>query len=248
MIPLFHLPIEFLVRERVALPPSTIIGPIQSRPNPSLAGRARAAHSCHGPTFAVILLAAHPRLAECDRTCPLVWTSATLLPSPAGPGIFSVIPIWRLRQLMSALALYKARFKPSAQLEKPCAMVAVNVIAADYDSEARHLATTQQVSFTNMFRGTRGLSAPPIDDIETYWSPVEKAQAMQMLSRSIIGSPLTVKVGLEKLIAETGADELIVVSDIYDHDKRLSSFEIIADTCGILIHENQQNPGRYNFA
>jgi alkanesulfonate monooxygenase SsuD/methylene tetrahydromethanopterin reductase-like flavin-dependent oxidoreductase (luciferase family) len=112
-------------------------------------------------------------------------------------------------------------------------MAGVNVIAAESDAEARRLATTQQMSFTNIFRGARGLSQPPIDDIETYWSPTEKAQAMGMLARSIVGSPETVRSGLDALVAETGADELIVVSDVYDHAKRLRSFELIADAAGI---------------
>ena len=137
-------------------------------------------------------------------------------------------------QLMTALSLYRSRFKPSEQLARPYAMVAVNVIAAETESEARTLATTQQMSFANILRGTRGLSQPPIDDIETYWSPAEKAQARQMLSRSIIGSPETVQFGLESLVEETGADELIIVSDVYDHEKRLSSFKIIAEKCRSL--------------
>jgi luciferase family oxidoreductase group 1 len=131
-------------------------------------------------------------------------------------------------QLLLALEIYRERFEPSEQLAKPHAMVGVNIIAADTDREARRLATTQQMSFTNMFRGKRGLSQPPIDDIETYWSPAEKAQAMHMLARSIVGSPETVRAGLAALLAETGADELMVVSDIYDHRARLHSFELIA--------------------
>jgi alkanesulfonate monooxygenase SsuD/methylene tetrahydromethanopterin reductase-like flavin-dependent oxidoreductase (luciferase family) len=79
-----------------------------------------------------------------------------------------------------------------------------------------------------MFRGARGLSQPPIDDIDSYWSPVEKAQAMQMLARSIVGSPATVRAGIESLVAETAADELIVVSDVFDHAARLRSFELMA--------------------
>jgi alkanesulfonate monooxygenase SsuD/methylene tetrahydromethanopterin reductase-like flavin-dependent oxidoreductase (luciferase family) len=81
-----------------------------------------------------------------------------------------------------------------------------------------------------MFRGARGLSQPPIDNIETYWSPTEKIQAMRMLARSIVGSPETVRTGIDALVKETGADELIVVSDVYDHPTRLQSFKIIADT------------------
>jgi luciferase family oxidoreductase group 1 len=132
--------------------------------------------------------------------------------------------------LLSALDIYRSRFKPSSQLERAYAMVGVNVIAAESDREARRLATTQQMSFANIFRGTRGLSQPPIDDIETYWTPVEKARAMQMLARSIIGSPETVRAGLSALVAETAADELMIVSDIFDHAARLRSFELIAGT------------------
>src|SRR5690606_37185643 len=103
------------------------------------------------------------------------------------------------------------RFKPSRQLDRPYAMVGVNVIAADTDEEARRLATTQQMSFTDLVRGRPSLGRPPIDDIEAYWSPAEKAQVMQMLARSIVGSPSTVRAGLDALVAETGADELIIV-------------------------------------
>ena len=131
-------------------------------------------------------------------------------------------------QLLPALDLYRSRFEPSEQLTKPHAMVGVNVIAADSDREAKRLATTQQMSFTNLLRGKRGLSQPPIDDIETYWSPAEKAQAMAMLARSIVGSQESVRAGLAALVEETGADELMVVSDIYDHRARLRSFELIA--------------------
>jgi len=135
--------------------------------------------------------------------------------------------------LLDAAEMYRVRFRPSAQLEQPYFMVGVNIIAADTDAEARRLATTQQMSFTNIFRGARGLSQPPIDDIETYWSPSEKVQAMRMLARSIIGSPETVRAGIDALVAETGADELMIVSDVYDHQKRLRSFELIAEAGGI---------------
>jgi len=136
--------------------------------------------------------------------------------------------------LLPALEIYRNRFKPSQQLERPYAMVGVNIIAAETDAEARRLATTQQMSFTDMFRGARGLSKPPIDDIETYWSPMEKMQAGRMLARSIIGSPATVRDGIAALIEETSADELIIVSDVYDHALRLRSFELIAAEMGKL--------------
>jgi luciferase family oxidoreductase group 1 len=135
--------------------------------------------------------------------------------------------------LISALEIYRSRFKPSEQLDRPYAMVGVNIVAAESDDKARRLATTQQMSFTNIFRGARGLSQPPIDDIESYWTPMEKAQAMRMLARSIIGSLDTVRKGMGALVEETGADELIVVSDVYEHSERLRSIELIAEAGGL---------------
>ncbi len=131
--------------------------------------------------------------------------------------------------LMQALQVYRERFQPSAQLDRPYVMVGVNVIAADTDEEARHLFTSAQQSFTNLFRGTRGKLQPPIDDIESYWTPSEKAQAMNMLSCSFVGSPKTVQDGLANFIAQTGADEVMVAAAIYDHSKRLRSYEILSD-------------------
>lgn len=135
--------------------------------------------------------------------------------------------------LNEALQLYRSRFKPSAQSERPYVMVGVNVIAADTDEEARRLATSQQMNFTDILRGARGLAQPPVADINDYWTPVEKMQVMGMLSRSVVGSRDTVRAGLEALIAETQADELIIVSDVYEHVERLRSLEIIAEAAGL---------------
>lgn len=132
------------------------------------------------------------------------------------------------KSLHQALDIYRTNFKPSAQLDKPYALVGVNVIAADTDEEASYLATSQQMSFTDLVRGTRGLMQPPIEDIETYWSPQEKVHAGQMLDCSVIGSRETVRNGLLKLIEKTQADELMLVSDIFDPIKRLRSIEITA--------------------
>jgi luciferase family oxidoreductase group 1 len=131
--------------------------------------------------------------------------------------------------LLPALDIYRSRFKPSKQLDRPYTMVGINVIAADTDHEAKRLATTQQMSFVDMFRARQGVSKPPIDDIETYWSPGEKAQAMRMLARSVVGSADTVRTGLQAFIDETNADELMIVSDLYDHQARLRSVELIAE-------------------
>jgi luciferase family oxidoreductase group 1 len=147
-------------------------------------------------------------------------------------------------ELIPALKIYRSRFKPSEQLERPYAMVGVNIIAAETDLEARRLATTQQMSFANIFRGARGLSQPPIDDIESYWSPIEKAQATRMLARSIIGSPDTVREGVDALIAETQADELVIVSDVYDHAQRLRSFRLIAEAAAAVRELEGSTLGR----
>ena len=136
--------------------------------------------------------------------------------------------------LLQALEIYRTHFEPSEQLARPYSMVGVNIIAADTDAEAKRLWTTQQMSFTNMFRGARGLSQPPIDDIETYWSPAEKMQAMGMLRRTIVGSKETVRAGIGALIAETKADELMIVSDVYEHPKRLKSYQMIAEAAADL--------------
>ncbi|MFG1424577.1 LLM class flavin-dependent oxidoreductase [Roseixanthobacter glucoisosaccharinicivorans] len=131
--------------------------------------------------------------------------------------------------LLQALEVYRERFQPSAQLAKPHAMVGVNVIAADTDAEAKRLFTSAQQAFTNMFRGTRGLLPRPIDDIETYWSPMEKHQASGMLACSVVGGPATVRAGLERLLEQTGADEFMVAAAIHDHGARLRSYEILAE-------------------
>jgi len=115
------------------------------------------------------------------------------------------------------------------QLARAHAMIGVNIVAADTDAEARRLATTQQMSVADLFRGARGLSKPPIDDIDAYWSDMERAQAQGFLSRSIVGSPTTVADGIAALIVETGADELMIVSDIFDPAARRHSYEIIAE-------------------
>jgi luciferase family oxidoreductase group 1 len=131
--------------------------------------------------------------------------------------------------LAEALAVYRAGFHPSRQLEKPYAMIGVNVVAADTDKEARYLFTTVQQAFTNLARGRPGPQQPPIDDIEQYWSPSEKLRASHMLKYSIVGAPETVREGLRRLVAATEADELMAVSNIYDHAERVRSYEIVAD-------------------
>jgi luciferase family oxidoreductase group 1 len=129
--------------------------------------------------------------------------------------------------LLPAIEMYRARFQPSAQLQEPYAMVAVNVVAADDDTTAERLFTSAQQAFTNVIRGSRGQLPPPVDDIETHWSPAEKAHVSNVLRRSYVGSADTVREGLESVITETEADELIVAAAIHDHAARLRSYELL---------------------
>ena len=130
--------------------------------------------------------------------------------------------------LGAALHLYRAGFKPSRQQPRPHAMAGVNVVVADTDAEARRLFTSAQQAFTHLLRGTRGKLLPPVDDIGQVWSPSERAQASAMLACSFVGSPETVQRGLRAFIADTGADELMVASNIWDHQARLRSYELLA--------------------
>ena len=130
--------------------------------------------------------------------------------------------------LEEAIAIYRERFKPSAQLDRPHVMVGVNVIAADTDAEAVRLFTSPQQQFVNLIRGTRGKLRPPIGDIESYWQPHEKAHVTAMLSCAAVGAADRVRQQLETIVSRTGADELIVAAAIYDPAARLRSYEIAA--------------------
>ena len=112
-------------------------------------------------------------------------------------------------------------------------MVGVNVIAADSDAEARRLFTSHQQSFANLRRGRPGPQQPPIDDIDTYWSPEEKHMASRMLACAVVGSPETVRRGLDTFVADTRADELMVVSAIHDAQARQRSYTILAEVAGL---------------
>jgi luciferase family oxidoreductase group 1 len=131
--------------------------------------------------------------------------------------------------LLSALDVYRKRFKPSRQLDQPYVMVGVNVVAADTDEAARRLFTTIQQSFTNLVRGAGGKLQAPVDNIDDYWTPTEKHHASHMLRYSIVGSAETVRRGLAEFVAATNADELMIVTSIYDHAARVRSYEIVAE-------------------
>ena len=128
-----------------------------------------------------------------------------------------------------ALLLYHRDFRPSKRLAKPHAMLALNVVAAETDEEARYLFTTQQQAFVNLRRGRAGLVPPPIDDIEAFWEPHEKAGVAQALACAVVGSRDTVRKGIADFIQRHRPDELMLTANIFDHDKRLRSFQIAAE-------------------
>ena len=131
--------------------------------------------------------------------------------------------------LIQALAIYRERFKPSEQQQTPHAMPGINVVAAETDAEARHLATSLQQRFVGMVRGARGKLQPPLDDIESYWTPAEKAHVQGMLRYAFIGSRETLKRELSAFLAATRADEIMVTAPIFDHEARKRSFAILAE-------------------
>ena len=130
--------------------------------------------------------------------------------------------------LMPALEIYRRHFKPSAQLDKPYAMVAANIVAADTDEQARRLFTSLQQSFVRLRRGTPGKLAPPVDDINTWAAPMELAGLDHSLVYSFVGTADTVAHGLKSFLEMTQADELIVSGHIFDHAARLRSYELAA--------------------
>jgi luciferase family oxidoreductase group 1 len=132
--------------------------------------------------------------------------------------------------LVPAIQIYRETFRPSSQLAAPYLMLAANVIVADEDEQARKLFTSTQRSFIDgIFRRQRTLLPPPIESIEDYWQPHERQQIESMLSCSFIGSPDTVRAGLEAFVAEHAPDELIVTTSAYDQAARLRSLELLAE-------------------
>jgi luciferase family oxidoreductase group 1 len=127
-----------------------------------------------------------------------------------------------------ALTLYRRDFKPSARLQRPHAMLALNVVAADDSAQAKRLFTTQQQSFVNLRRGRPGLIPPPIDDIETFWTPIEKAGVAQALACAVVGDPPEVREGIAAFIERHRPDELMITANVFDHGARLRSFELAA--------------------
>jgi len=131
--------------------------------------------------------------------------------------------------LYAAAHLYREHFRPSTVLEKPYLMVAVQVIAAETDSAARRLFTTPQQRFLRLIRNQPVELLPPVDSMASLWQDWEQAAVQSKLGAAIVGSGATVKAGLEKLARDTGADELIVVTDTYEAADRLESYQRVAE-------------------
>ena len=131
-------------------------------------------------------------------------------------------------QMMQAIDLYRAQFRPSEWLDQPCVMLGFNVFAADTDEEAALLFTSLQQAFVNLRRGRPGQLPPPSAGYGDQLPPAERAMIAQALSSSAVGSPETVRRGIKAFLDRTSADELIITSQIFDHAARLRSYEITA--------------------
>lgn len=130
--------------------------------------------------------------------------------------------------LFHALEIYRSTFKPSAQLERPYAMIGVNVFAADTDAEAARLATSMQQQFLALVRSRPGKLQPPVDTMEGVATPAEQAHIDRMMRVTAVGTPTRVREQLANLVEATGADELMLTGHIYDHAARVKSFELAA--------------------
>lgn len=131
--------------------------------------------------------------------------------------------------LFDALKIYKNEFQASEQLQKPYAMAAVNVIIAETDEEAEYLAGSMRLFILNIIRNTRNLLQPPPESIDEHWNSIEKMQVSQMMYYTFIGSKKTVEEKLRNFTEATQVDELIIISYIYDHQKRLNSFKLLSE-------------------
>jgi luciferase family oxidoreductase group 1 len=175
----------------------------------------------------------------------------------AVPGVGSNVPVWILgsslfgaqvaaalglpfafashfapAMMMEAIGIYRERFRPSAQLERPYVMLGFNVFAADTDAEAQLLATSMQQAFVSLRTGRPGQLPPPVAGYANQLPPAARAMLDEVLSCSATGSPQTVREALRAFIGRTQPQELMITSQIFDHAARLRSFKIAADVLG----------------
>ncbi|WP_156180575.1 LLM class flavin-dependent oxidoreductase [Rufibacter radiotolerans] len=131
-------------------------------------------------------------------------------------------------QLQAALKTYRESFQSIGELKEPYAIACVNVIAADSDEEALHLSTSLYQSFLNVVRGTAKPMQPPVKSMEGLWDASERYAVQQMLRYSFVGSATTVQTELQQFLDETGVDEIMVGTNVYDHAARVHSYELLA--------------------
>lgn len=132
-------------------------------------------------------------------------------------------------ELDHAIEIYRSRFQPSERLAKPYVMAGINVVAADSDAEAKLLFTSVQQAFVNLRSGRPGRLPAPVEGYERELDPVARQMLSQTLACAVVGAPETVQRGVEAFIARTGADELMVTAQVYDHTARKRSYEILAE-------------------
>jgi luciferase family oxidoreductase group 1 len=133
------------------------------------------------------------------------------------------------QQLMPALQIYRERFKPSAQQNRPYFIPCVNVITAETTEEAEYLSTSMLQMFMGVVTGDRSPMKPPVDSMEGIWSEHVAYAVNKMLAYSFIGSAQDVRISIGKFLEETGADELMVSTYIYDHEQRIKSYQFLMD-------------------
>ncbi|WP_409304873.1 LLM class flavin-dependent oxidoreductase [Peribacillus sp. SCS-155] len=136
--------------------------------------------------------------------------------------------------MMKALEVYRNHFRPSQFLEKPYVLLAVQVVAAGTHEEAQRLATSMYQKFLLLTRGQPSPILAPVDDMDELWNDIERTSVEEQLFTSIIGNPEGVRQQLHKLAEDTGADEIMAHTEIFDHKARLHSYEILAEAANIL--------------
>ncbi|WP_316811723.1 LLM class flavin-dependent oxidoreductase [Pedobacter heparinus] len=132
-------------------------------------------------------------------------------------------------QFGTAINIYRQNFKPSAQLKAPYVLACVNVVAADTDAEANRLVTSLYQLFMGIVTGKRRLLQPPVDNMDEIWDVYEEEQANQMLACTFVGSKDTIKQDLQRFLDQTGVDEIMATSHIFDHSARLHSYQLLAE-------------------
>jgi luciferase family oxidoreductase group 1 len=139
-------------------------------------------------------------------------------------------------QMMSAIQIYRSRFRPSEYLDRSRLMLGLNVVAADSDHEAHQLFTSHQQLVLRLGRGQLGLVPPPVDPnrFHAELTPIERAELQRTHATAVVGSPETVRAGVADFLSRTSPDELIVTGQIFDHTARIHSYEILKESAAQL--------------